>query len=66
MVNGVGRMTAPGFTLTMPAAESGDQIAAVLRAIADRFANEVDGLTPPPSNGTHKIEGRIVAEWSVQ
>ncbi|KZE41394.1 hypothetical protein [Microbacterium sp. T32] len=58
-------MSAPGFTLTMPAAESGDQIAAVLHAVADRFANEVDGLTPPVSSGIHKIEGRTVAEWSV-
>lgn len=58
-------MTAPSFTLTMPAAESGDQIAAVLRAIADHFANNVDGLTPPPSSGIYKIEGRTAAEWSV-
>lgn len=58
-------MTAPSFTLTMPTAESGDQIAAVLHAVADRFANEVDGLTPPPSFGIQKIEGRTVAEWSV-
>lgn len=59
-------MSAPAFTLTMPAAESGDQIAAVLHAVADHFANNVDGLTPPPSSGVQKIEGRTVAEWSVQ
>jgi len=58
-------MSTPSFTLTIPAAESGDLIAAALHAIGDRFHNEVDGLTPPVSDGIQKIDGRIVAEWSV-
>lgn len=59
-------MSAPSFTLTIPAAESGDLIAAALHAIADRFHNEVDGLTPPPSEGVHRVGGRVIAEWKVE
>lgn len=59
-------MTAPSFHLDIPAAHSGDEIATVLRQVADLFAARIDGLTPPEDEGTVKIAGVTVAEWSVR
>lgn len=59
-------MSAPSFHLSIPVAASGDMIAASLRAVADRFHNEVDGLTPPASEGVHRVGGRVIAEWKVE
>lgn len=58
-------MTAPAFTLTIPAAKSGDQIAAVLRMAADHFSHDVDGLTPWPEATDVQIKGETVAHWEV-
>ncbi|GAB2699246.1 hypothetical protein BKA24_001774 [Microbacterium marinum] len=58
-------MSTPSFTLNIPAAKSGDQIASVLREVADHFAHNIDGLTPPAQSHVVREGAHIVAEWEV-